>query len=78
MCVNILLCAPIGHILARFSSDTNIVDVVLPHQVSVWLPTLLRVSNLVQFLCVMIVKIAVMPPPPSFYDVHGLIQNFPD
>lgn len=56
---------PIGRILARFSSDTNIVDVVLPHQVSMWLPSLLRFSNLVQFLCVMIVKIAVMPPQAS-------------
>lgn len=51
---------PIGRILARFSSDTYTVDVVLHHQVSMWLPTLLRVSNLVQFLCVMIVEIAVM------------------
>jgi len=56
---------PIGRILARFSSDTNTVDVVLPHQVSMWLPTLLRVSNLVQFICVMIVKIAIMPRPPK-------------
>lgn len=53
---------PVGRILARFSSDTNIVDVALPHHIITWLPTLLRVSNLVQFLCVVIVKIAVIDP----------------
>jgi ABC-type multidrug transport system fused ATPase/permease subunit len=56
---------PVGRVLSRFSSDMNVIDVVLPHLVHMWLPTLLRVSNLVHFLCVIIVKIAVIEPPAS-------------
>jgi ABC-type multidrug transport system fused ATPase/permease subunit len=56
---------PVGRILARFSSDTNVIDVTLPHQVNMWLPILLRVSNRVQFLCVMVVKVAVIDPPKA-------------
>jgi ABC-type multidrug transport system fused ATPase/permease subunit len=51
---------PIGRILARFSSDVNVVDTVLPHLFHMWLPNLFRVSKLIPVLFVMIVKTVVI------------------
>jgi ABC-type multidrug transport system fused ATPase/permease subunit len=47
---------PVGRILARFSSDVNVLDGVLPHLLHMWLPNLLRVSNFIPVVCVMTVK----------------------
>jgi ABC-type multidrug transport system fused ATPase/permease subunit len=38
---------PVGRILARFSSDVNVLDGFLPHLLQMWLPSLLRVSNFI-------------------------------
>lgn len=51
---------PVGRILARFSSDVHVLDAVLPHLLHMWLPNLLRVSNLIQVLFLMIVKIMII------------------
>jgi ABC-type multidrug transport system fused ATPase/permease subunit len=37
---------PVGRVLARFSSDVNVIDVILPRIFHMWLPHLFRVSNL--------------------------------
>lgn len=56
---------PIGRILARFSSDVNVVDAVLPHLFHMWFPNIFRVSNHIPFICV-IVTTAVIK---QFYEV---------
>jgi ABC-type multidrug transport system fused ATPase/permease subunit len=47
---------PVGRILARFSSDVNVLDGYLPHLLQMWLPSLLRVSKFVLVLILLIVK----------------------
>jgi ABC-type multidrug transport system fused ATPase/permease subunit len=51
---------PVGRILARFSSDVYVLDAVLPHLLHMWLPNLLRVSNLIPVLFLMMVKIMII------------------
>jgi ABC-type multidrug transport system fused ATPase/permease subunit len=51
---------PVGRILARFSSDVNVIDGVLPHLLHMCLLHLHRVSNFISFLSPMIIKIMII------------------
>lgn len=64
---------PVGRILARFSSDVNVLDGFLPHLLQMWLPSLLRVSNFILVHFRVIVKYWLLTE--SFYDAIALCDG---